>query len=364
MFRKCLNLVLLITMGLVLVGQTKADLITWAEPIPMDVPLVTGDVLEAVNLGGPAVPNVGGVDFIAGDGAAAAPQYSNFFDFLTSSWGGPTGAADLVPDPDLGVVVNTGRWTGNDEVQELRLINLTPGVSYRIQLYTGDQRSCCSARGYHFEDDTGNASPVWTRGGLMALIGEFTADSDTQQMFMVVEAGSGDPHMTGYVLSVATPPTIAKNPSPANGVSDVPRDSDLGWGASDFAVAHNVYLSTNPEDIDSALVGDKLGATTLDAGILDFGATYYWRVDEVNGAPDRTVFTGDVWSFTVEPKAIPVEPITATASGANLDMGPEKTIDGSGLNDLRVPNCNSNFWLGRLCEIGPRLLASATHFGS
>ena len=344
MVRKCVSLTLLMALCLVVTGQTQAAEISWAEPIPMDVPLLTGDVLEAINLGGPAVADVGGVDFAAGDGAATAPLHSNFFDFLTSSWGGPTGAGDLVPDPALGTVVTTGRWIGSGATQELALTNLTPGTTYRIQLYTGDQRSCCSARGYHFEDDTGNASPVWTRGGLMALIGEFTADSDTQMMWMYIEAGSSDPHITGYVLSLATPPTVAKNPNPADNTSDIPRDAGLSWDASDFAVAHNVYLSTVAADL--AQVGDNLTATILDVGILDFDTTYYWRVDEVNGAPDRTVFTGDVWSFTVEPKAIPIEMITATASSANPDMGPEKTIDGSGLSDMDEHSTSpTDMWL-------------------
>ena len=39
--------------------------------------------------------------------------------------------------------------------------------------------------------------------------------------------------------------------------------------------------------------------TSFDPGTLSEGTTYYWRVDEVNGAPAFTVHTGDVWSFTV-----------------------------------------------------------------
>ena len=38
-------------------------------------------------------------------------------------------------------------------------------------------------------------------------------------------------------------------------------------------------------------------------GHLAFDQTYYWRVDEVEHAPDFTVHKGAVWSFTVEPFA-------------------------------------------------------------
>ena len=52
----------------------------------------------------------------------------------------------------------------------------------------------------------------------------------------------------------------------------------------------------------------------------------------------RAILKGKVWSFAVEPFAIPIpaQSITATASGQSPDQGPEKTIDRSGLdaNDL------------------------------
>ncbi|NQV33182.1 MAG: discoidin domain-containing protein, partial [Phycisphaeraceae bacterium] len=76
--------------------------------------------------------------------------------------------------------------------------------------------------------------------------------------------------------------------------------------------------------------------TSFDPGRLEFGQTYYWRVDEVNGTPDKTVFKGDVWSFTAEPYSIeiPGSTIMVTASSASNEFSaPEKTIDGSGLED-------------------------------
>jgi hypothetical protein len=123
---------------------------------------------------------------------------------------------------------------------------------------------------------------------------------------------------------------------PANRATDVPRDVTLQWEPGEFAATHDVYLGTSLADVNAGaaavFVGPGQQATSYDAGILDFGETYYWRVDEVNQAPDHTIYQGDVWSFTVEPYAYPVQPVTATASSATPGMGPEKTIDGSGLN--------------------------------
>ncbi|MCL5280595.1 MAG: discoidin domain-containing protein [Planctomycetes bacterium] len=51
----------------------------------------------------------------------------------------------------------------------------------------------------------------------------------------------------------------------------------------------------------------------------------------MNQSPDGTIYKGGVWSFTVEPYAYPIKPASATASNAAAGMGPEKTIDGSGM---------------------------------
>ena len=82
-------------------------------------------------------------------------------------------------------------------------------------------------------------------------------------------------------------------------------------------------------------------------GLLEFGQTYYWRVDEVNAAPIPRSFKGAVWSFTVEPYAYPIAKVTATASSShNADMGPEKTIDGSGLDaDDLHGTTDATMWL-------------------
>ncbi|UCD52348.1 MAG: discoidin domain-containing protein [Phycisphaerales bacterium] len=135
--------------------------------------------------------------------------------------------------------------------------------------------------------------------------------------------------------------TRATEPVPAGGAADVPRDTALAWTAGEYAQTHDVYFGSVLDDVSAAsrdnplgvLVSqDQTGATYEPSGVLDFGQTYYWRVDEVNGAPDYTVVTGDVWSFTVEPLAYPIEGIVATASGFEGDAGPENTVNGSGLS--------------------------------
>jgi hypothetical protein len=136
---------------------------------------------------------------------------------------------------------------------------------------------------------------------------------------------------------------IASAAQPSDGVSDLPRNVILEWTPVASAQSRDVYLGTVLEDVQAATRANPLGvlisqdqdANALDVGALAFGKTYYWRVDEVNGAPDDAVQTGDVWRFTVEPFSYPIETVTATASSAHAeDMGPEKTVDGSGLDAM------------------------------
>ena len=136
----------------------------------------------------------------------------------------------------------------------------------------------------------------------------------------------------------------AANPKPANESTDVSYDTILSWTPGALADKHDVYLGTDFDAVSTASRTDPMGvlmsqgqdANNYDHPVhLEFDQTYYWRIDEVNAAPDNTIHKGDIWSFTVEPIAyqMPAESINATASGQAPDQGPEKTIDGSGLND-------------------------------
>ncbi|MCP4453087.1 MAG: LamG domain-containing protein, partial [Planctomycetes bacterium] len=103
-------------------------------------------------------------------------------------------------------------------------------------------------------------------------------------------------------------PETASEPMPEDEDPDVPRDVTLTWTAGEFAGTHNMYLGTSLEEIENATVptAADLTAASFDAGRLEFGQTYFWRVDEVNGTPDKTVFKGEIWSFTAEPYSIQI----------------------------------------------------------
>jgi hypothetical protein len=153
-------------------------------------------------------------------------------------------------------------------------------------------------------------------------------------------------------------PALASDPNPVNEKKDVLRDVVLGWRPGIHADKHDVYFGTVFDDVSSADRTNPLGVLVRQGqdvndyspdGLLEFDRRYYWRIDEVNGPPDNTIFTGEVWSFTVELFAYPIlgENITVIASSCEEGKEPENTINGSGLDEegLLHDKGDENLWL-------------------
>ncbi|MHC4519986.1 MAG: LamG domain-containing protein, partial [Planctomycetota bacterium] len=161
----------------------------------------------------------------------------------------------------------------------------------------------------------------------------------------------------GVIASMESlsPPELAADPLPKDEATDVSRDGDLSWTPGVSAATHDVYFGASFDDVNDASRDNPLdtllvqgqAASTYDPGRLEFGRTYYWRIDEVNAAPDNTIFKGTVWSFTAEPFAYTVENIMATSNVASDPTGgPENTVNGSGLNDADEHSFNApDMWL-------------------
>jgi len=105
----------------------------------------------------------------------------------------------------------------------------------------------------------------------------------------------------------------ARRPSPADGALLTNTWANLGWSRGDLAVSHDVYIGDSLEDVNDGTEGTfvgNLGTTMLIVGFPGFsipnglvpGATYYWRIDEVNDADPNSPWKGDVWSFSIAPK--------------------------------------------------------------
>ncbi len=87
-------------------------------------------------------------------------------------------------------------------------------------------------------------------------------------------------------------PSQASDPYPPDRAIDVDTNVTLSWTPGLNAISHNVYFGTN---IPPLFVGNQIGAE-FDPGILDYGQTYFWRVDEL--LSEGEIITGAVWTFT------------------------------------------------------------------
>ena len=149
---------------------------------------------------------------------------------------------------------------------------------------------------------------------------------------------------------------LATRPEPADEATDIWRDTELGWTPGAFAQTHDVYLGTALDDVNTATRANPMGvllsqgqsAGTYDPGRLAFDQTYYWRVDEVNGAPDNTVIKGTVWSFATEPLAYPIADVVATSNALSTpNEGAVNAVDGSGIDASDFHSTTTSaMWLG------------------
>jgi len=196
----------------------------------------------------------------------------------------------------------------------------------------------------------------------LMIAGESSSNGGQQFLGTVDEAAMfnrtlSDAEIMNIFLNGMAQPERASGPQPQKDAIDIPRDVVLGWTPGGFAATHDVYFGTNAEDVNNAsrsnpldvLVSQGQTDTSYDPeGALEFGQTYYWRVDEVNAAPDNTIFKGEVWSFTAEPFTYAIKNIVASSNGtSDPASGPEKTVDGSGLNaNGQHSTLNTDMWAG------------------
>ena len=157
----------------------------------------------------------------------------------------------------------------------------------------------------------------------------------------------------GLLQAMTGDTTPAVIVGPPNNGPDINRETTLSWMPGEFAATHDVYFGASFDDVSAAARTDPRGvqvgqgqeALSVDTGRLDFDQTYYWRVDEVNGAPDFAVFPGEVWSFTVEAFSIPITNVTTTASSSfGLSLA-ENAINGSGLVDDLHGSSAADMWI-------------------
>jgi len=89
----------------------------------------------------------------------------------------------------------------------------------------------------------------------------------------------------------------AWNPEPANRAEQILPNIILKWNPADNAETHNIYFGTSLDAVCSGATAYlKNQKTTWFKAALEFGKTYYWRVDTVDKSGG--IARGTIWQFT------------------------------------------------------------------
>lgn len=130
--------------------------------------------------------------------------------------------------------------------------------------------------------------------------GAVVAPTNVQLGQNVSNGTAGAPDTSAWFDSIkveAFAPAAAKptSPGPGDTGTNVDVNQDLSWTAATNDTKYDVYISTDSNNLGTAVSTGQAG-TAFDPGTLLPGTTYFWRVDAKNLLDDPT--TGDVWSFT------------------------------------------------------------------
>ena len=103
---------------------------------------------------------------------------------------------------------------------------------------------------------------------------------EAQDAYLINDRGGDRPAlqwMRTYIISPKAPKLV----SPADYATDVPRNPDLVWQASDSATSYSVQLSTN-SIFTTILLDSAVTDTTMQLYPLDANKRYYWHVNAMN----------------------------------------------------------------------------------
>jgi len=123
----------------------------------------------------------------------------------------------------------------------------------------------------------------------------------TTYYWRIDEVNNADPNSPwkGDIWSFSIPSRKAYHPNPPDGAKYVATEGTiLSWTAGMDAKLHTIYFGDNSDTVSNAAGGGFQATATFNPGKLASGKTYYWRVDEFDGA---ATYKGDLWSFQTRP---------------------------------------------------------------
>ncbi|OHB82414.1 MAG: hypothetical protein A2Z38_01155 [Planctomycetes bacterium RBG_19FT_COMBO_48_8] len=215
---------------------------------------------------------------------------------INFNWGDPGG-----PDPTVGDDNFSVRWTGEVEAAFTETYTFYPKTDDGVRLYVDGQLLADNWVDRSATENRGTIDLI--AGNTYSLVMEYYENGGGA----VAELRWSSPRTPKQLIPQAALalPVKASSPTPRSGSVDVKQTTDLSWGAGDSATSHELYFGTDEEAVRNAtkaspeFKGTKaLGDESYDPGNLEWAATYYWRIDEINPANTDSPWVGNVWSFT------------------------------------------------------------------
>jgi len=216
------------------------------------------------------------------------------------NWGNADERGRNSPDASINVDNFSARWSGELEV------DLTDTYTFQITANNGFRLWLDGKPIIDFWNNgtTNNrlSEPIeLISGDIHSIRMEYFEGEDTAIAQLFWESSRREQQI--IPSGALQPPLRAGSPSPSGGAVDVKQIQVLSWSPGDNTASHQVYFGTDEEVVKNANTDSpeykgtrNLGSESYDAGQLEWGTTYYWRVDEVKD--DSTIQKGNIWSFT------------------------------------------------------------------
>jgi hypothetical protein len=235
------------------------------------------------------------VQYFRGKDFAGAPVLTQTEGAINHDWASGEVAAGLSDDV-------CARWTADFEVPFTETYQLITTSDDGVRLYLDGAPFIRNWKDQGSTDDIVRVNLV--AGQVYALVMEWYNGSGTAMAKLSWQS----PSIRRQIIPAGPLqlPVRATGQRPLNGAENVPQDFLLRWGAGGSATGHDIYFGEDKDAVANATPADTdvyrgrqaLAETTYDPGTLEWGRTYWWRVDEVNATNPDSPWKGNVCGFT------------------------------------------------------------------